>query len=39
LDHRVGRLDVDIEFVERDAAEILKILLDFDLDVVACEMR
>ena len=38
MHHRVAQLDVDIQFFERDAAKILKILLDLDFDIVAREI-
>ena len=38
MDDRIAGADVEIELVERDAAVILEVLLDFDLDVVAREV-
>jgi hypothetical protein len=36
--HRVALLDLIVEFFERGPAKVLKILLDFDFDIVAREL-
>jgi hypothetical protein len=38
MHNRVTVLDVDIELVERVAAESLEIFLDFHLDIMPCQI-
>ena len=38
MNHRIAGADVKVQLVERDAAVILEIFLDLDLDIVAREV-